>query len=165
MRVERGSVVLVDTNVILESHRVKIWNHLTAYFSFETDSECVVECRTGNQTRDVPIPIDIDALQSDVAVHDLASTDLMDFRLRLGAEPSLDPCEERLVAAALIRQDVWLLCSPDKAAVRACHMLGLLDRIVALEDLTIAAGIRARLWDNFTCDWLSNFRTNLLLDL
>lgn len=165
MGVERGAVVMVDTNVILEAHRTKCWKHLTAWFSLETESECVVECETGNQNRDVPIEVEVEALRRDVGVRELSMNDLLDFRLRLGAGPSLDPGEERLIASALIRKDAWLLCSPDKAAVRACHNLGLLDRVVALEDLTIASGLRARLRDNFTRDWLSNFRTRLLLDM
>jgi hypothetical protein len=165
MEITRGSVVLVDTNVILEAHRVGAWTHLASWYALETESECVAECETGNQRRSVPIPIDTARLEDEVIVHRLPYDELVRFRLRMGAEPSLDPGEERLIASALLREDVWLICSPDKAAVRACHKLGMLDQVVALEDLTLASGLRVRLRDSFTCHWLSDFRTKLLLDM
>lgn len=43
--------VLVDTNVILEAHRVGAWHSLTGGCRVETVDDCVVETQTGFQKR------------------------------------------------------------------------------------------------------------------
>ena len=43
--------VLVDTNVILESHRVGSWRALAGGYRVETVEDCVVETQTGFQQR------------------------------------------------------------------------------------------------------------------
>lgn len=59
-----------------------------------------------------------------------------------------------------------LLCSPDKAAVRAAVLLGLGDQLRSLDDLLQAVGGRSRkpLRRQFTTAWLTSFRTKVLLD-
>ena len=43
--------VLIDTNAIIEVHRVKCWNNLTSSFIMETVDECIIESGTGDSTR------------------------------------------------------------------------------------------------------------------
>jgi hypothetical protein len=43
--------VLVDTNVILESHRIGAWPALTGGYPVETVEDCVTETQTGFQRR------------------------------------------------------------------------------------------------------------------
>ena len=43
--------VLVDTNVILEAHRVDAWRALTGGYRLETVEDCVTETQTGFQKR------------------------------------------------------------------------------------------------------------------
>ena len=48
--------VFVDTNVILESHRVGSWRALTGGYGVETVEDCVVETHTGFQRLRAGIP-------------------------------------------------------------------------------------------------------------
>ena len=48
---QRGQVVLVDTNIIIEAVRVNCWGALTAHFSVETVEKCCEEARTGELHR------------------------------------------------------------------------------------------------------------------
>lgn len=43
--------VLVDTNVIIESHRVVSWRALTGGYCVDTVEECVAETQAGAQRR------------------------------------------------------------------------------------------------------------------
>ncbi len=79
---------------------------------------------------------------------------------------SLDPGERDLIAYALEREDVWLLCSPDKACVRAMNDLNLLDRTISLQELVEKTRIKLliKLKKQYTKKWLGEFRTNLRLE-
>ena len=48
---QRGQVVLVDTNIIIESVRTGCWNALTTHFKVETVEKCCEEARTGEAHR------------------------------------------------------------------------------------------------------------------
>ncbi len=48
-RVDRGTPVLVDTNVIIESHRVGVWKALAGGYRVETVEDRVTETQTGFQ--------------------------------------------------------------------------------------------------------------------
>lgn len=43
--------VLVDTNIIIESHRVRSWRALAGGYRLETVEECVAETQAGSQRR------------------------------------------------------------------------------------------------------------------
>jgi hypothetical protein len=165
MNIPRGESVLVDTNVILEAHRTACWKHLAGFFRLKTADACVVECATGNQKRGVAVPVDIPNLRATAHVERVGEEQVAELRFRLAGRVSLDSGEEALIAYACRHPDAWVICSPDKAAVRACFILGFLDRVVALEDLTESSGIAVDLRRNYTRNWLANFRTDLLLEL
>ena len=46
-----GTVVLVDTNTIIEAHRTGTWPALSGGYRIETVEECVTETQTGFQRR------------------------------------------------------------------------------------------------------------------
>lgn len=165
MKIPRGEVVLIDTNVILEAYRTVCWKHLAGFFVLKTTNACVVECETGNQRRGVPIPVDIAILRTTAHIESVNEEQIAELRFTLAGKVSLDPGEEALIAYACRHPNAWVICSPDKAAVRACFILGFLDRIVALEDLTESSGIAVDLRRNYTRNRLANFRTDLLLEL
>lgn len=165
MKITRGEAVLIDTNVILEAHRTACWNHLSGFFSLKTSDACVVECETGNQRRGVRIPVDIPTLRAAAHIETISEEMIAELRFKLAGRVGLDPGEEALIAYACRHTNAWVICSPDKAAVRACFLLGFLDRVVALEDLTESSGIAVDLRGNYTRNWLANFRTTLLLGL
>jgi acetoin utilization deacetylase AcuC-like enzyme len=54
--------VLVDTNVILESHRIRAWASLAGGYRVETVEDCVTETQTGFQRRRPEQQIDAKAL-------------------------------------------------------------------------------------------------------
>ena len=165
MKIPRDEAVLIDTNVILEAHRTRCWEHLAGFFDLKTVDACVVECETGNQRRNNPVPVDTHALMEKVHVERITQEQLAALRIRLANRVDLDPGEESLITYACQHSDAWLICSPDKAAVRACAFLGFLDRVIALEDLTESSGIAVPLRQNYTRHWLANFRTVILLEL
>ena len=58
---------LVDTNVILESHRVGSWRALTGGYRVETVEDCVTETQTGFQQRRPERRIDAGELRASLA--------------------------------------------------------------------------------------------------
>ena len=86
----------------------------------------------------------------------------IDFSLAL-----LDPGERDLIihAGTLGVADIWLLNSPDMAAVRHAHGRGWIDRLVSLEAMNAHLKFKpkAALRENYSERWLSTKRTNLLL--
>ena len=77
----------------------------------------------------------------------------------------LDPGEKELLGYVLsLPSDTYFLCSPDKALVRAAFVLKLIDRYVALEDMTDTAGLKPALKYQYTKRFMSEQRTRLLLE-
>ena len=65
--------LLVDTNVILECHRIGAWRALSRGYTVETVEDCVVETQTGFQRRKREEQIDNNELRASLAaVHDVA---------------------------------------------------------------------------------------------
>ena len=68
--------VLVDTNVILESHRVGAWRALAGGYRVETSEDCLTETQTGFQRRRPEQRIDSEELRESLAaVHSVAAQD------------------------------------------------------------------------------------------
>jgi hypothetical protein len=108
-------------------------------------------------------PTDLERL---AATHDV--TDLERARLALAYEhaDALDDGERALFAHAIGRaDDLWLLCSPDKASIRAAVALACADQLVSLEVLARQAGVRPApsLADHQSEARLSQWRTAALL--
>ena len=110
--------VLVDTNVILESHRVGSWRALTGGYRVETVEDCVTETQTGFQKRRPERLIDAGELCASLAaVHPVADRERAELAVRV-SDIALDRGEVSLWAHALRRNDAWVLCGPDKASLR-----------------------------------------------
>jgi hypothetical protein len=77
----------------------------------------------------------------------------------------IDAGERDLLAHALARSDrgLWVLASPDKAAIAAAVDAEIHDHLVSLEEILGAVGVRANLRYHFTKDWLVKERTSALL--
>lgn len=159
--------VLVDTNVVIEAHRTGCWNTIANYFSIETVDKVIEETQTGAQNRSPETLIDEVKLRA--SIHHVAKiTDEMRAKFH-EAFPSaiLDPGERDLIvyAGTLGAQEVWLLNSPDMAAVRHAHLRGWLDRLVSLEFMNshLKGRLKTSLKDNYSEQWLSVRRANLFL--
>ena len=154
-RVDRGTPVLVDTNVIIESHRVGVWKALAGGYRVETVEDCVTETQTGFQWRRREESIAVGELRGTLsAEYAVGDRERAELAVRI-AGIALDRGEESLWAHALGRDDVWYLCGPDRASLRCGVVLGLRDRIVSLQALLEGVGHRPRkaLKDHYTRKW------------
>ena len=103
------------------------------------------------------------------AVHHVDDLERAMFGLGYPEAQNMDAGEPDLFAHAYGRvargDDVWILCSADKAAVRAAVALGWKDQLQSLAALvsTVGARVSTPLADHFGERWLSEFRTACLL--
>ena len=148
-------IVLVDTNGILEAHRVSAWRALVGGYPVETVEECVTETQTGFQQRPPARQIDEKELRTSLgAVHSVSNRERAELAIRV-VDVALDVGEASLWAHALGRDDAWVLCGPDRASLRCGVRLGFRDRLVALEYLLHRVGFRPRraLRSQYTMAW------------
>ena len=147
--------MLVDTNVIIESHRIGAWQALAGGNRLETVEDCVAETQTGFQLRRAEQSIDIGELRASLAgEHLVGDRERAELLVQI-EEIALDRGEESLWAHALSRDDCWFLCGPDRASLRCGIRLGSGDRIVSLETLLKGVGHRAKLplKRHYTREW------------
>lgn len=156
---EPGQHVLMDTDVIIESHRTDCWKHLVHNYKLDTVEKCAEECATGNQRRRNPVPVDMEALEEMLKPKKVDLKHIAQLQLQLAAEFDLHDGEKHLLAYGLTLRDAWLVCSADHGAINAGASLGILDRFVALEDLTKGAGLRVNLRENFTRKYMKGKKT------
>jgi hypothetical protein len=163
---QAGQIVLVDTNAIIEAHRIGCWKALAGCFALHAVEKIVEETQTGFQNRRPEQQIDAAALRMSLScIASITDEERADFNLR-HRHPPLDPGErDLLIHAERIGETAWLLNSPDMAVVRFAHTVGWLDRLVSLEAMADRSGFRRRepLKDNYTEAWLAQRRTRLLL--
>ncbi|MDA3934204.1 MAG: hypothetical protein PF630_07770 [Gammaproteobacteria bacterium] len=157
MALQRGERILVDTNVIIEAHRVGCWNAMVSQFKLITVEKVIEETQTGHQNRLPEQNINEAELRagfhqiSTVTRTQLATIDL-DY-----VDHGLDDGEHHLVALAATLEDaMWLLNSPDKGTIRFCSRAGWLDRLTSLEAMADAHGLPhgRHLRGNHTNGWL-----------
>jgi hypothetical protein len=158
--------VLIDTNVILESHRLGCWSALAGAYHLETVESCVQETQTGFQRRDPEVQINERALRKSLyRIHDPSITELAEVAIRGGA--GLDRGERALWANALRREDTWILCGPDRASMRFGFEAKLRHRLVALETLLADISYRPNkaLKRHFEKQWLDDVIAKLVLGI
>ncbi len=149
--------VLVDTNVIIESHRTGTWRALAGGYRVETVEDCVTETQTGFQLRRPEQSIVASELRASLAVvHAVDNRQRAELAVRTHGI-ALDRGEESLWAHALGRDDGWLLCGPDRASLRCGVRLGFRERLISLEELLERVGHRPRiaLKQHYTRKWLN----------
>ena len=136
--------VFVDTNVILECHRVGSWRAFTGGYRVETVEPCVRETQVGVQRRRKEQRISKDRLLERLAaVHSVEDRELAELAVRtLGIH--LDEGEPALWAHAIGRDDDWVFCGPDAASLWAGIRLEFRERLRSLEGLLKDVGHRPR---------------------
>lgn len=137
------SCVAVDTNVIIEAHRVGVWRALTGNYPVETVEQCrqeaLAEPASGARVR-----IDADALATPrVTVRAVSSHQRAVLKQR-APDDDLHFGERALWAHLLGRNGPWVMCGPDKASMRCGARLGFAGRIVSLERLLDDIGSRPK---------------------
>lgn len=165
----RKSVVLVDTNVVIEAVRTETWNALTGAVCVETVEECRDEARRGDSTRPAYVSVsDVDLTRLH-AVHAVSKQERAEYLLADPEAVGMDPGEQDLFAHAYQRakkgDHTWVLCSSDKASIRAAVRISIADQLRSLEAVCDAVGARARpsLKPHFLELFLSRYRTEYLL--
>jgi hypothetical protein len=137
--------VAVDTNTIIETHRVGAWKALASGYRLETVEDVVAETATGFQKRNPAEQIDQVALmRSLAAVHAVTPIELATVVLK-AEEIQLDAGEKAVWAHLLTRNDVWMLCGPDKASLRFGVRMGFRERMISLESLLQDIGMKPKL--------------------
>lgn len=156
----------VDTNVVIECHRIGCWNALAGGSRLTTVQKVIDECGAGAGRRKGYVDVDIANVKNRVKCCAVSNQDLAGLRLHLAGRVSLDPGEEHLLAKAVTDQSEWKICSPDNALIRASWILGYLQRVISLESLLQKIGFtpKVTLQNQYTERWLSQRRTALLLE-
>lgn len=165
----KGDIVLIDTNVIIEGHRVHCWNQLSQYFKLHTVEKVIEETQTGYQNRRPEQTIDQALLRkSFFHIEAISELQIIEFDMS-NVEQVLDDGEKQLVIYAnMMQENVWFLNSPDLATVRYACQKGWGDRLISLEAMTKHLGCRLKvnIERNFTESWLSQsklkFNTGVL---
>lgn len=150
--------LLVDTNVILECHRVGAWQALSNGYSVETTEVCIEETQTGIRKRQRLKQIDARDLRKSLKmIHPVRNREFDSSRkaIQIGIN-KLDAGETSLWIHILTRNDDWILCGPDKASLRCGVRLGFREKLVSLERLLIDVGHQPKipLRRAYTDKWL-----------
>jgi hypothetical protein len=161
--VNPGDEIFLDTNVIIEAFRVKVWKPLAQTFRLSTVEECAIEAATGYKRRKGYVAVDLDAIRATASIHKPEFSSVVSLTRSLPAGLLLDPGERDLTACAIARPHGWLFCSADAAAVRALHVLGKLGQAVSLEAIVRVAKLNPNVREQFAEKWLSDRRTRLEL--
>ena len=165
MPLQRGQLVLVDTNVIIEAHDTSCLAEIAGSFRLCTVEKVIAETQQGSQKRRPERNIDEAWLRQRMAlIGDVTDEQRFDFTMNYQAA-GLDDGERDLLIFAITLQDAWLLNSPDMAVLRFAHQAGCLERLVSLEAMCRAIKVRLRhdLRENFRENWLSMNRTDFNL--
>lgn len=156
----RDDIVLIDTNVILEAHRVGCWNTLAGRFKLVTVEKVIEETQTGYQNRSPERTIDLSKLRASFHhIEPITELERAGFILSYRGV-HLDDGERDLVIYALRLPvvPVWYLNSPDRASINFASSQNWLDRVVSLQEMADFVGYRANCGygKNYTKSWLNN---------
>lgn len=161
---ERGQIVLVDTNIVIEAVRTRCWNALVSYFTLETVDKCLEEARTGDPMRREYVAVDAEQLAGVSKAYTVNEQEKARLALDLPTADELDAGERDLFAHTFGRSDAWIGSCADRAALKAAFALGWKDRMVSLEVLARFAGARPDLKQHFREQWLTDVRTAFVLE-
>ena len=152
--------------IVIEAVRTVCWNAITGRRQVVTVDTCADELRQGDSSMAAYVPVSEEQLAR-ATVEPLSPFARTAFRLRYPSADGMDAGERDLLALASTRLDEFQICSCDKAAVRAAHALGWIDRVVSLEGLaqTVRARPNPALRNQFSESRLSEWRTKLQLGM
>ena len=162
---KRGDEVFMDTNAMIEAHRVKAWAAIANAFQLWTVNECLVEAASGDRLHQGYVPVDVETVKKTVRIAEVPAAKQAQVATALPVGLNPDPGERDLLAAALAHPGAWVICSHDKAAMRAGYALGVLNQFVSLEQLGNLVGLHPAWRQPFTEKWLTGFKSNLILGI
>jgi len=155
----------LDTCAIIEAHRTGCWRQIVARFETHTVKKCRDELADGNPNDPDYVYVDMDRIDNDVKVHEPTKTDVANAILKSAAVRGIDDGERELLAWCATQQPgALILTTGDRAAIRAACELGLKDRLRSLEELAASAGMHPVLQNHYYTKWLTEIRTNWLME-
>jgi len=158
-------VVYVDTNVIIEATRTGCWKAILNHFDVRTVTEVQREALTVPANKKSYVPIDANLFNSHVKIETVGRIEVLKASVKSPGLTALDAGERDLLAhLAGLGDDVWLVTTADRAAVRTACELKMDSRLVSLEHLAAECGQKPKVNDWFTNRWLGNVRTDFLFD-
>lgn len=154
--------VFVDTNIIIEAHRIECWNIVAGAFELHTVEQVKVEALQGRKSSRDYVPVDAHVFDSCIQVHRVEQADLAKAILGCRELLTLDDGERDLLAYLQGHlRDADLLSTADAAAVRVACLLGFGDNLVSLEELLQSKskmpGIRSTYLTNSLRRWKTQF--------
>lgn len=157
-------IFLLDSMIVIEAVRTGCWNAITGQHRVVTVKICEEELLRGDASVRGYTTVTPEDLAR-VVVEPVPPLISAKFRLLYPDADGMDEGERDLMAHAASRTDAFLVCSCDKSAVRAAHVLGWMDRVVSLEWMAAKCGARPNpaLRQQFTEARLSEWRTKLQL--
>lgn len=161
----RHARIFVDTNAIQAAHRYGCWPALHKAYKLETAEICIQEATQPNRKGKKLVKREPEDLKKEIVAHAVTEVQRANLLHALQGRVDLDAGELDLIALAFaIKIEVWWLCGPDKATLRATHLLGILNRMCSLQKLAGDIGITlVKLEEQHTEKWLSIKRTQLQL--
>ena len=165
----QDTVVLVDTNVVMEAVRTRCWNAVAGGLRVETVEECRDEALRGDRGRRTYLPVGEHDLARMRDVHPVSALERATFAMAYEDARNMDRGERDLFAHAYARvtrgDSLWIVSSADKACVRAVVALGWHERMHSLAALAAAVGAHPApaLLEQYGERWLSQVRTRYLL--
>jgi hypothetical protein len=160
-------IILVDTNIIIESVRTECWKGLRGHYQLVTVEKCREEAQSGIAWKPGYVVVEDDQLSTGLQIVAVSEPDRVRLVTACADAAALDAGERDMWAHAYSRTDDWLAACADQAAVRVAMALGWGDRLISLEELNISAGIRpkAQLKRHYMKNELIRWRTKFWLDM
>ncbi len=146
----KSRLVFLDANVIIEAHRLNIWNHLIGQFevvvpSFILDNE--VRYFTSGRGQAVTIDLSADEKAGRIKRETALPGDFqkLDTNFKSVFVDGLDPGEKEALALLYSgRFEEHRFCTGDGAAIRALSVLSLQFQGVSFETLMTESGQKAK---------------------
>lgn len=165
---DRDDLVLVDTNVIIEAHRVDVLAELIATLNVATVEACVRETQTGAQNRMPHHHIDESLLRQSMTIFSPSADDIFQAAYAISGLADVDEGELHLLTQAwLLKNSVWFACSPDRHPMRIAIEYGWRERLVSLERLVLLANKNRRvsLRQQYQEDWHARVCLEFLMQI
>ena len=159
------NTILMDTMIVIEAVDTGCWNAITGQRQVVTVPACEDELRQGDTSGHGYVMVGAEDIAR-ITIRTVPRAAAVTLRLKYPDASRLDRGERDLLALAMTITDEFDVCSCDKAAVRAAHALGWIDRVVSLEAVAASVGARPRrpFKRQYTEKALSTWRIALMLN-
>lgn len=155
------TIVYVDTCAIIDAVKLGCWDDLCQQYSVHTVEAVQRESQDGDRTDPEYVPVNPKCFGTTVTVHPVAAGMITRVAARLG-DLAPDRGELELLAYVMTQDPgALLICSSDRAAVRAGCALGLSSRFRSLELLVTRGRATKYVFseEKTTEKWLTEVKT------